>query len=101
MDRRGSCVGWGVIFFLNVSGLNFFFFFFFSSFINGVISMEYRIQERYLSSSLFYYPSGRFLFPGGGYSELSVYDYSRQETDIHNILSDVFLLALCCVKFNQ
>lgn len=64
MDRRGSCVGWGVIFFLNVSGLNFFFFFF-SSFINGVISMEYRIQERYLSSSLFYYPSGRFLFPGG------------------------------------
>lgn len=63
MDRRGSCVGWGVIFFLNVSGLNFFFFF--SSFINGVISMEYRIQERYLSSSLFYYPSGRFLFPGG------------------------------------
>ncbi|MDN1857311.1 hypothetical protein FCZ59_24630 [Escherichia coli] len=65
MDRRGSCVGWGVIFFLNVSGLNFFFFFFFSSFINGVISMEYRIQERYLSSSLFYYPSGRFLFPGG------------------------------------
>lgn len=62
MDRRGSCVGWGVIFFLNVSGLNFFFF---SSFINGVISMEYRIQERYLSSSLFYYPSGRFLFPGG------------------------------------
>lgn len=42
-----------------------FFFFFFSSFINGVISMEYRIQERYLSSSLFYYPSGRFLFPGG------------------------------------
>lgn len=38
---------------------------FFSSFINGVISMEYRIQERYLSSSLFYYPSGRFLFPGG------------------------------------
>lgn len=51
--------------------------------------MEYRIQERYLSSSLFYYPSGRFLFPGG-YSELSVYDYSRQETDIHNILSDVF-----------
>lgn len=60
MDRRGVVLA-GVSFFLNVSGLNFFF----SSFINGVISMEYRIQERYLSSSLFYYPSGRFLFPGG------------------------------------
>ncbi len=33
MDRRGSCVGWGVIFFLNVSGLNFFFFFFFFFFV--------------------------------------------------------------------
>ncbi len=103
MDRRGSCVGWGVIFFLNVSGLNFFFFFFFFFFVfykwcyihgvpySGKVSVVFFILLSFRKVSVSW----------GGYSELSVYDYSRQETDIHNILSDVFLLALCCVKFNQ
>lgn len=93
----GGVVLAGVSFFSECIRFKFFFFFFYKwCYIHGVpysgkVSVVFFILLSFRKVSVSW----------GGYSELSVYDYSRQETDIHNILSDVFLLALCCVKFNQ